>query len=62
MAKRVGRRAPDDFPSTGRFRTWDQHWNPTGYADVAQYPGQQPLRFPEDWTPFECVMASGASD
>lgn len=47
---------PASFPNKGKFRTWDKHWNPTGYADAPQYPGQQPTRFPEDWTPMQCFL------
>lgn len=45
-----------DFPNKGKFIVWDRHWNRTGYADVPQYPGQQPIRHPEDATPYECFL------
>lgn len=50
-------RVPDDFPNKGKFRTYHPDWSRAGYADEPQYPGQQPIRFPEEWTPFECFMA-----
>lgn len=44
---------PEEFENKGKYRRWDRHWDPTGYADKPAYPGQQPVRFPEDATPFE---------
>lgn len=41
---------PSDFPHKGQFRTWDRHWNPTGYADAPQYMGQVPINFPTNST------------
>lgn len=39
----------------GKYRTY-KNWVPTGYADEPQYPGQMPIRFPEEWTPLECFL------
>jgi len=47
-----------DFPEKGKYRTWDKAWNPTGFTDDPQYPGQQTCRFPLDWSPAMCFMAS----
>lgn len=42
----------------GKYRTWDRSWKPTGFAATPQYAGQQPVRFPLDWTPGECFLAA----
>ncbi|TNE38331.1 MAG: hypothetical protein EP345_17625 [Sphingomonadales bacterium] len=47
-----------DFPERGLYRIWDHHWNPSGYADVAQYPGQMPECYPLDWSPIMCFLVS----
>lgn len=47
---------PDTFPNKGKFRVYSSNWNPIGWGDLPTYPGQQPLRFPEDATPFECFI------
>lgn len=44
---------PDDFPNKGKYRAWT-NWSPSGCSDEPQYPGQQPIRFPEDASPYEC--------
>ena len=33
--------------SFGKYRTYDQQWNLTGFADEAQYPGQCPNTLPD---------------
>ena len=47
---------PDTFPHKGQYRTWDAHWNPSGYADSPQYTGAMPIKYPVDATPFECFI------
>lgn len=47
-----------DFPNKGKFRVYDKSWNHVGYADEAQYRGQLPITYPEDWTPLECFAGS----
>lgn len=39
---------PDDFPNKDRFIAWDRSWSRIGYRDTPQYPGAQPIRYPED--------------
>lgn len=53
---------PESFPHKGKFRRYDKQWNllpPEQWTDEPQYPGQQPVRFPLDWTPLECFLAVG---
>ena len=47
-----------DFPEKGRYRVWDKSWNPIGYTDEPSHAGQQPTRYPEEWTPAQCHVAS----
>ena len=47
---------PDNFPNKGKFRIYDKGWNVIGWSDEPQYSGQLPLRFPEEWSPFECFL------
>lgn len=47
---------PADFPNKGKFIEWDRAWNRTGYRDDPQYPGAQPIRYPEDATLLEIQM------
>ena len=49
-----------DFPERGKYRAWDKSWNPIGYADEPQYRGQQPTRFPPEWSAAQCFLANSA--
>jgi len=49
--------AVPDFPNKGKFIVRDKHGNRTGeFADAPQYNGQQPRRYPAEWTPLQCFM------
>lgn len=47
---------PSDFPEKGRYRTWDEHWNPSGFSDEPQYRGQQPVTYPLDASLLEIQL------
>lgn len=49
--------ADKSFPNEGKYKQFDRGWNHVGWADEPQYPGQRPLRFPEEWTPLQCFLA-----
>jgi hypothetical protein len=53
---------PEDFPEKGKYRTWDKHWNPTGYADTPHHRGQLPERFPPDALPIEAHLGGYIRD
>lgn len=36
--------------------TTQHSWDPLGNSTELQYKGQQPIRFPEDATNFECFL------
>jgi hypothetical protein len=40
---------------TMKYKTY-KNWVPNGYSEEPQYPGQQPIRFPEEWTHLECFL------
>lgn len=50
-----------DFPAKGKYKTWDESWNPTGHADQPQYSGQMPETFPPEWAPAMCFLATRRS-
>lgn len=43
-----------DFAEKGLYRQYDKAWRFVGYTAEPQYPGQQPTRFPPEWSPFDC--------
>jgi len=47
---------PEDFPNKGKYVTYSSSWSRTGYSDDPQYPGQMPVTWPEDWSPWECWL------
>lgn len=47
-----------DFPEKGKYHAWTSSWEPNGLSDEPQYAGQQPIRFPLDWTPAQCALAA----
>lgn len=47
---------PEDFPNKGKYRLYNKSWDHVGYSDTPTHPGQQPIRYPEDWLPLECFL------